>query len=76
MSANKKCDGQVNITINVNGNFYLQSSEGRSSTNVIQTVEANKKASFLDVLARVGGFIKSVATKVFSFIRKWLLPLI
>lgn len=76
MSANKKFDGQINLTINFNGNVYLQNSEGQSSNNVIQTVEASKKASFLDVLARVGGFIKRVATKVFCFIRKLLLPLI
>lgn len=77
MAANKKFDEQVNITLNiVFGNVYLQNNASSSSSNLLQAGEMKKKSSFLDVLARVGGFIIRLATKINAFIRKVLLSLI
>ena len=77
MAANKKFDEQVNITVNITvGNVYLQNNASSSSNNLLQAGEMNKKSSFLDVLARIGGFIKRLATKLIAFILKVLLSLI
>lgn len=69
MSANKKFDKPVNVTININvDNVYLQNNGSSSANNLLQAGET-KKSGFLDVLARIGGFIKRLATKIFCFIR-------
>lgn len=77
MAADKKFDEQVNITVNITvGNVYLQNNASSSSNNLLKAGETNKKSSFLDVLARIGGFINRLATKLIAFIRKVLLSLI
>ncbi len=77
MSANKKPDKHINVNLTINiGNVYVQNNEGSAANNLLSAEAVNNKSSFLDVLAKVGGFIKRLATKIFSFIRKALLSLI
>ncbi len=75
MSANKNFDKHniTNITINI-GNVYVQNNV--SATNdLLKNGSATEKSSFYNVLARIGGFFKRLATKILCFIRNLLLLL-
>ncbi len=71
MSANKNFDNNITVNVNVSINIGNENVQNNATINSNNTSNKNdeKKSKFLEVLAKIVGFIKGLVIKLIRFIQ-------